>query len=84
VSASELQVLLLTELVSTAYYRVLAPLAGHSVAEMCELILRDVGGARRLPLRPAGGSRAVVVRPGRGLWQTQSGCSDMRPQRCSG
>jgi hypothetical protein len=41
----ELQVLLLTELVSTAYYRVLC---AHSpdapVAEMCRLILRDEAG----------------------------------------
>ncbi len=41
----ELQVLLLTELVSTAYYRVLR---AHSpdipVAQMCELILRDEAG----------------------------------------
>ena len=41
----ELQVLLLTELVSTAYYRVLQRRVDDpAVRQMCELILRDEGG----------------------------------------
>jgi hypothetical protein len=68
----ELQVLLLTELVSTAYYRVLR---AHSpdapLAEMCELILRDEAGHvafHRDRLAEAGRSL-----PGFGgaWWQTQ-------------
>lgn len=68
----ELQVLLLTELVSTAYYRVLR---AHSpdipVAQMCDLILRDEAGHvafHRERLADAGRSTFGL----RGaLWQSQ-------------
>jgi hypothetical protein len=68
----ELQVLLLTELVSTAYYRVLG---AHSpdapVADMCRLILRDEAGHvafHRERLADAGRSSVGV---GGALWQAQ-------------
>ena len=71
----ELQVLLLTELVSTAYYR---SLHNHSpdgaLTAMCELILRDEAGHvafHRDRLLDANGSSAG---PGSLLWQIQFWC----------
>jgi hypothetical protein len=68
----ELQVLLLTELVSTAYYRVLR---AHSpdapVAQMCDLILRDEAGHvafHRERLADAGRSSLGLAGA---LWQAQ-------------
>jgi hypothetical protein len=68
----ELQVLLLTELVSTAYYRVLR---AHSpdapMADMCDLILRDEAGHvsyHRERLADAGRSSLGL---GGALWQIQ-------------
>ncbi|MDB6020523.1 MAG: hypothetical protein JWQ04_380 [Pedosphaera sp.] len=68
----ELQILLLTELVSTAYYRVLC---AHSpdapVADMCRLILRDEAGHvafHRDRLADAGRSSLGL---GGAFWQTQ-------------
>lgn len=68
----ELQVLLLTELVSTAYYRVLqAHSPDKPVADMCQLILRDEAGHvafHRDRLANAGKSSLGL---GGALWQAQ-------------
>lgn len=68
----ELQVLLLTELVSTAYYRVLrAHSPDEPVAQMCDLILRDEAGHvafHRERLADAGRS-SVGIRGA--FWQAQ-------------
>ncbi len=68
----ELQVLLLTELVSTAYYRVLrAHSPDEPVAQMCDLILRDEAGHvafHRERLADAGRSSVGL---GGAFWQAQ-------------
>jgi hypothetical protein len=68
----ELQILLLTELVSTAYYRVLcAHVPDAPVADMCRLILRDEAGHvafHRERLADAGRSSVGL---GGALWQAQ-------------
>jgi hypothetical protein len=68
----ELQVLLLTEIVSAAYYRVLKRRCGdESLEEMCGLILRDEAGHIAFHLdRLAAGDRSVTgVR--RKAWEAQ-------------
>jgi hypothetical protein len=69
---AELQILLLTELVSTAYYRVLcAHVPDAPVADMCRLILRDEAGHvafHRERLADAGRSSVGL---GGALWQAQ-------------
>ena len=68
----ELQVLLLTELVSTAYYRVLrrhspdAPLAA-----MCGLILRDEAGHVAFHRDRLAGTGRSPLGPSGALWQVQ-------------
>ncbi|EEF60335.1 ferritin-like domain-containing protein [Pedosphaera parvula] len=68
----ELQVLLLTELVSTAYYRVLR---AHSpdipVAQMCTLILRDEAGHVAFHRDRLADSRQHVKGGSNALWRTQ-------------
>ena len=68
----ELQVLLLTEIVSTAYYRVLrAHVPDAPLADMCKLILRDEAGHvsfHRERLASAGRSPFGISG---GLWQIQ-------------
>jgi len=68
----ELQVLLLTEIVSTAYYRVLRRhIDDVAVKAMCSLILRDEAGHvafHRARLAPR---RELTTGPGGLLWQLQ-------------
>src|SRR5262245_28548391 len=68
----ELQILLLTELVSTAYYRVLR---GHSpdvpLADMCGLILRDEAGHVAFHCDRLSAKGRSPIGLGGALWQAQ-------------
>jgi hypothetical protein len=68
----ELQVLLLTELVSTAYYRVLrAHSPDVAVAEMCTLILRDEAGHVAFHRERLADAGRTSLGLGGAFWQTQ-------------
>jgi hypothetical protein len=68
----ELQVLLLTELVSTAYYRVLrAHSPDEPVAQMCDLILRDEAGHVAFHCDRLADAGYSSLGFGGALWQTQ-------------
>ena len=68
----ELQVLLLTELVSTAYYKVLrAHSPDKPVAQMCELILRDEAGHMAFHRERLADRGQSSIGPRGALWQTQ-------------
>lgn len=69
---AELQILLLTELVSTAYYRVLcAHVPDAPVAEMCRLILRDEAGHVAFHRERLADTGRSSVGLGGALWQAQ-------------